>query len=157
MTAPDMRIQRVQVALFCRINLEDKLTLAAELRRRNHERFDGEPIMFPPSPGATSGLPAFSLQSKDGNHTLTVSSHRVDAVSQYELASRPVILDAVANEKEFVLDLVATLSESEQVDGDVNRIGVLCPWAPTLTIRLSEGLGAFSWRQGSVWGGEGLK
>jgi hypothetical protein len=125
MTAPDMRIQRVQVALFCRINLEDKLTLAAELRRRNHERFDGEPIMFPPSPGATSGLPAFSLQSKDGNHTLTVSSHRVDAVSQYELASRPVILDAVANEKEFVLDLVATLSESEQVDGDVNRIGVL--------------------------------
>ena len=125
MAAPDMRIQRVQVALFCRINLEDKLTLAAELRRRNQDRFDGEPIMFPQTPNDPPGLTAFSLQSKNGNRTLTVSSRRVDVTTQYEPESLPVILDAVENEKDFILDLVTSLSESEQVEGDVNRIGVL--------------------------------
>ena len=125
MAAPDMRTRRVQVALFCQINLEDKLTLAAELRRKNQERFDGEPIMFPTTPNADPGVAAFSLQSKDGNRTLTVSSRRVDVASHYEPESSPVILDAIENERDFILDLVTTLSESEQVDGNVNRIGVL--------------------------------
>ena len=62
--------------------------------------------MFPQAPNDPPGLPAFSLQSKDGNHTLTVSSRRVDVTSQYEPESLPIILDAVDNETDFILDLV---------------------------------------------------
>ena len=152
MTAPDMRTRRVQVALFCRINLEDKLTLAAELRRRNQERFDGEPIMFPPTPDADPGVPAFSLQSKDGNHTLTVSSRRVDVTSHYEPESAPVILDAIEKERDFIFGLVTTLSGSEQVDGNVNRIGVLLAQVADIEDSYIDGIRGIFLAPGITWG-----
>ena len=122
MAAPDLRVRKVQVALFCRINLNDKLTFAAELRRRNQEWFDGEPVMFP---NVASGRAAFSLHSRDGNRTLTASSRRVDVTAQYPAEPSPVITDAVDNETGLIRDLVATLQDMEQVEGNIDRMGIL--------------------------------
>ena len=125
MATPDMIVRRIQVALFCRINLQRKLGLADELSRRYSERFDGEPIIVPAVPNAPVGLPAFALHSTDGNRTLTVRSGRVDVGVQHDLESSLGIVDAVDGEADFVLDLVETLSEVDEVDDSVHRIGVL--------------------------------
>ena len=122
MAAPDMRIRKVQVALFCQVNLEDKLTFAAELHRRYQERFDGEPAM---SPNVSPGRPAFSLRSSDGSHTLTANSRRVDVTAQYPAESSLTIAEAIDNEAGLIVELVAALRELEQVEGNIDRMGVL--------------------------------
>ena len=123
--APRMYIQQSRFALFCRVSLEDKLTLAAELRNRNRGRFDGEPLLLPTPPTSLPDLPGIVLRSKDGNSSLTVSSVRVDIETRYEGSQFESIPALIESDRDFLTGLADTISKSEQVDGNIERFGIM--------------------------------
>lgn len=118
-------INRSQFALFCQVDLEDKLTLAAALRNADRARFDGDPVFLPSVPDAPPEIPGIILQSRDGNKTLSVSSSRVDATASYDLAAFADIRSLMQTEAEFLVSLAETLSSSDQVNNSINRVGMM--------------------------------
>lgn len=118
-------VNRSQCALFCQVDLTDKLTLAASLRNSNRRRFDGEPVLLPIPPDAPPEIPAILLQSKDGNTSLSVSSARVDVTVNHATEVGQSVRELLVQEGELFRSLAETLSSAEQAQGGISRVGVI--------------------------------
>ena len=111
--------------MFCEVDLEDKLTLAAALRNSNRSRYDGDPLVLPTFPEAPPEIPGFILQSRDGTKTLSVSAARVDVTADHEARAFSSIGAFFEEEGEFFKGLAKTLSNSDQVKSGITRVGVM--------------------------------
>ena len=127
-------VNQIQFALFCKVNMAEKLNLAAVLQNSNRNRFDGEPLLFPSPPDAPPEIPGFVLQSRDGSTALVASSSRVDINVSYEPGQFPDIPSLLEEEGNFLQGLAEALSEASQVEGDISRMGL----SVTLSADLDE-------------------
>ena len=123
--ALSFQINRSQCAMFCRVDLADKLTLAAALRNSNPKRFDGEPMLLPSLPDAPPEIPGIVLSAKDGSASLSVSSTRVDTTLNHPQGSLWDIRSLVDKESSFFQSLAETLSTADQVQTGISRVGVV--------------------------------
>ena len=123
--ALSFEIRSSQCVLFCEVDLEEKLALAAALKDSNRSRFDGEPLLLPIPPDAPSELPAVVLQSKDSSIALTMSATRVDVTVNHppgRFTNIPALLEGEAT---FLRGIADALLNSGHAQSQISRVGVV--------------------------------
>ena len=131
--APAFDINRIQYAMFCQVEMGQKLTLAAALQNSNRSRLDGEPVVLPTPPESPPDIPGFILQSRDGSTTIAVSSTRVDVTVEYEPGTFTNVQDLLEAEEGFILTLSETLANLDPVVSGISRVGVILMLSADLT------------------------
>ena len=118
-------IKRSHLVMFCLVDLNEKLSLAAALQNSNRNRFDGEPMLLPPLPDALPEVPGIVLQSKNGSASLTVSAARVDVAVNHPGGAFRTVRDLLGKEEAFFKRVAETLSSSDQVKNTFSRLGMI--------------------------------